>query len=75
MQELNRKKGESIFIGDDIEITILDIENGQVKLGIKAPDNLDLQKGEDYEIFLQIKQFNRESAYSVDLEKARDLFR
>jgi len=74
MQELNRKKGDSFFIGNDIEITILDIENDQVKLSIKSPDNLYIHKGEEYEVFQQIKQFNRESVYNADLEKARKLF-
>ena len=74
MHELNRKKDESVFIGNGVEVVILDITDGEVKLGIKAPKTLHIHKGEDYEIFQQIKQFNRESVYSADLEKARKLF-
>jgi len=74
MQELSRKKGDSFLIGNDIEITILDIQSDEIKLSIKSPDNLYIHKGEDYEIFQQVKQFNRESIYSADLEKARKLF-
>ena len=37
MLALSRKQGESIMIGNDIEITILDIRNDQVKIGISAP--------------------------------------
>jgi len=73
MQELSRKKDEAVFIGSDIEIVVLDIIDGEVKLGIKTPETLYIHKGEDYEVFQQIKQFNRESAYSADLEKARKL--
>jgi len=73
MHELNRKKEESIFIGSGIEIVVLDIADGEVKLGIKAPNNLNIHKGEDFEVFQQIKQFNRESVFSADLEKARKL--
>jgi len=73
MHELNRKKEESVFIGNGIEIAILDIVDGEVKLGIKAPNTLHIYKGEDYEVFQQIKQFNRESVYSANLEKARKL--
>lgn len=37
MLVIRRKRDQSIHIGDGIEVTVLDIENGQVKLGIKAP--------------------------------------
>ena len=37
MLVIRRKREQMIRIGDDIEITVLEIENGQVKLGIKAP--------------------------------------
>ena len=37
MLVIRRKREQMIRIGDDIEITVLEIENGQVKLGINAP--------------------------------------
>ena len=74
MHEMNRKKDEFFFIGSGIEIVIMGIEGDEVKLSIKAPDKLQIHKGEDYEVFQQIQQFNRESVYSADLEKARKLF-
>ena len=37
---ITRKKGESLVIGDDIEITISKIDDGSVKLGINAPKNV-----------------------------------
>ena len=37
MLVVTRKKGESILIGDDIEISIAGVENGTVKLAINAP--------------------------------------
>lgn len=37
MLVITRKKGESIFIGDDIEIKVSKIEDGSVKLAISAP--------------------------------------
>ncbi|WP_352416829.1 carbon storage regulator, partial [Clostridium tertium] len=40
MLVITRKKGESILIGDDIEISISKIEDGSVKLAIKAPKEM-----------------------------------
>ena len=37
MLVLTRKKNQKIMIGDEIEITIVDIRNEQIKLGISAP--------------------------------------
>jgi carbon storage regulator len=35
-----RREGESILVGDEIEILILDIRRSKVKLGVKAPRHL-----------------------------------
>ncbi|BBU38284.1 carbon storage regulator CsrA [Aeribacillus pallidus] len=45
---LTRKLNESIIIGDNIEITITAIEGDQVKLGIKAPKQIDVHRKEIY---------------------------
>lgn len=37
MLALSRKKGESLFIGDDIEVVVVDVRGDQVRLGINAP--------------------------------------
>ena len=37
---MRRRAGESILIGDEIEIEILEMSGSRVKLGIKAPDRL-----------------------------------
>jgi len=37
---LNRQNNQSIIIGDDIEVKVLGIQNGQVRLGITAPDDV-----------------------------------
>ena len=42
---LTRKVGESIMIGDDIVITVLNID-GQVRLGIKAPKDIRIDREE-----------------------------
>ena len=55
MLALSRKKGESIVIDNDIEITILEVKGDQVKLGIKAPKSVPIYRKE---IFVQIQEEN-----------------
>ncbi|WIM39825.1 carbon storage regulator CsrA [Paenibacillus sp. PK4536] len=49
MLVLSRKKGESIVIDDQIEVTILAIDGDTIKLGIAAPKNIDIHRKEIYE--------------------------
>ena len=55
MLVLARKIDESIIIGEDIEVVIVDIKGDQVKLGIKAPKKVTVHRKE---IFEDIKQAN-----------------
>jgi len=48
MLVIGRKKGESLLIGDDIEITIIKIENGAVKIAINAPREIGILRKELY---------------------------
>lgn len=48
MLVLTRKLGESITIGDHIEITVLETKGDQVKLGIQAPKDIDIYRKEVY---------------------------
>lgn len=50
---LSRKKDESIVIGDNIEISIVDIKGDHVKLGINAPKNVKVYRQEVYEAILE----------------------
>jgi len=43
-----RKEGQSIQVGDDIEITILNIGHGKVSIGITAPGNVRIQRTETH---------------------------
>lgn len=56
MLVLTRKNGESIKIGDDIEITIISSKNDQVKIGINAPKNIEVFRKEIYEQILAENQ-------------------
>lgn len=59
MLALARRTGESIVIGDNVEITILEIKGDQVKVGISAPKSLPIYRKE---LYRQIQEANREAA-------------
>jgi len=46
MLVLSRKLNEKIIIGEDIEVTVISIENGSVQLGINAPKNIEILREE-----------------------------
>jgi len=46
MLVLARKKNEKIMIGDNIEITVLDVRGGTVRLGFDAPRDIVILRGE-----------------------------
>ena len=50
---LSRKTDESIMIGDQIEISIVEIRGDQVKLGIKAPRSVKIYRQEVYRAIQQ----------------------
>lgn len=58
MLVLTRKKNEAIKIGEDIEIKILAIEGEQIKIGIEAPQSLDIHRKE---VYLDIQEQNKEA--------------
>ncbi|MBI5408127.1 MAG: carbon storage regulator CsrA [Nitrospirae bacterium] len=55
MLVLTRKSNESIKLGDDITITVVEVKGNSVRLGIKAPANLRIYREELYE---KIRQEN-----------------
>ena len=59
MLVLSRKKGESIMISDTIEIVVLETEGETVKLGIKAPKNVEIHRKE---VYMTIQESNREAS-------------
>jgi len=59
MLVLSRQRDETIMIGDDIEITVVDIRRDKVRLGIKAPSDVSVHRKEVYEA---IQRENRAAA-------------
>ena len=71
MLALTRKKGESIIIGDNIEVVVIGVQGEQVKLGINAPRDISVNRKEIYD---QIVEANKESAGTRDIKVLKDLF-
>lgn len=46
---LTRRIGESLLIGDDISITILNVRGNQIKIGVNAPKNVAVHREEVYQ--------------------------
>lgn len=67
MLVLTRKKNESIVLNDNIEITIVDVQGDQVRIGINAPKSVSIYRKE---IFLEIQAENKKAAdvKSIDLK-------
>jgi carbon storage regulator len=56
MLVLSRQRDESIFIGDNIKITIVDIRGDKVRLGIEAPSEIPVHRQEVYEAIQREQQ-------------------
>lgn len=74
MLVLTRKVGQTITIGHNIRITIMDIRVGQVKLGVDAPPNVTIHREEIHE---KIQQQNVAAARSLlsELQAASQAWR
>ncbi|AGK97794.1 MULTISPECIES: carbon storage regulator CsrA [Clostridium] len=64
MLVITRKKGESILIGDNIEVKIVKIDDGSVKIAIDAPKEVVILRGELY------KEVEEENKNAVVFEKS-----
>lgn len=70
MLVLSRKSGQSILINDDIEITIVEVANDKVKIGIEAPKNVRILRNE----LCMTVENNKEAAEKIKPDKINDMF-
>lgn len=70
---LTRKKEESILIGENIEIVVVEIEDGKVKLGIKAPKDIEILRKE---ILNSVQEENKKAAdVKIDMNELKGLLK
>ena len=67
MLALSRKQNEAIVVGNDIEITILEIKGEQVKIGVTAPKSVPVYRKE---LYVQIKDANKEAIEQANAVEA-----
>lgn len=71
MLALTRKKGESLMINNNVEVTILEIRGDQIKLGISAPKDVSIYRKE---VYLQIQEENKAAFDSDKIDTLKKLF-
>jgi len=74
MLVLTRKKGQALMIGHDIELSIIDIQGDQVRIGINAPKNVTIHRKEIYE---EIRKENLSAiaGQNTDIQALNEKFR
>ncbi|HEY8532335.1 MAG TPA: carbon storage regulator CsrA [Micromonospora sp.] len=71
MLVLTRRPGESVMIGDDVVVTVLEVRGDVVRIGIRAPRDVQVHREE---VYRELRQANQEAA-SPNEEAVRDLAR
>ena len=71
MLALTRKKGESLMVGNNIEITVMEVRGDQIKIGITAPKEVPIYRKE---VYLQIREENQATLQADGLEALKNLF-
>lgn len=70
MLALTRKKGESLVINNNIEVTILEVRGDQIKIGIDAPKEVPIYRKE---VYLQIQEENKEAMNIDTIDSIKNL--
>ena len=69
MLVLSRQKDESIMIGDDVEIIIVDVRGDKVRLGITAPKQIPVHRREIYDAIQREKNEKKNEAEQPDKQE------
>jgi carbon storage regulator len=72
MLVLSRKKDESIMIGDEVEITIVDVRGDKVRLGITAPKSIPVHRREVYNAIQREKKAAKEPQNNAEEENKEE---
>ena len=75
MLVLTRKVGEKLLIGDDIVVSVIDVQRGNIRIGIEAPDRISILR---YEVFERIREENIEASHpkgDLDIRQVADFWR
>jgi len=63
---LSRKKGESLIIGEDVVLTVLDVRGDKIRLGIEAPREIPVHRMEVAEAIAREQQVKAASNPEAD---------
>ncbi len=67
MLVLTRKSGEGLWIGDDIRIQVLEVRDGQVRIGVDAPEEKGIYRDELYDRIRKLNiQASRSKSEDID---------
>jgi len=72
MLVLSRQRDESIMIGDDVEIIIVDVRGDKVRLGITAPKSIAVHRREIYDAIQREKSEKKDSEQQAKEETAEN---
>ncbi len=72
MLALSRKKGESLVLNNNIEVTILEVKGDQVKVGINAPKSVPIYRKEVYD---QIENANKAATDTEGMDALKGLLK
>ena len=62
---LTRRPGESLFLGEDIKITVLSMQGKQIKLGITVPSDTTVYREE---VYLRVREQNKQALETSDAD-------
>ncbi len=75
MLVLTRKVGEKILIGDDIIVSVIDVNRGNVRIGIEAPKRISILRHEVYEHIREENLTASRAKEAIDIRQVADFWR